>query len=313
LRLVIQIVVSAGLPRWWPLRSRCLANPDALLAIGESAGHASPAEELSDRFSLVLHDLRVGGTWKRTNRGRLKRTEEMLSQHTPAELKQGFTLLDVGASDGTTTVEVVRALRQAFAGDIHAVLADRDIGLSRYRHGPVVEYRATDGEPIMVRLGPFGVRLAKQRRDAEPQSNALARRYLQCHRFRRSMRLDARISLVNPVAHREPGITILQFDCLIRNETLADSISAIRASNVLNLGYFNPSQIHTATGHFHSYLKNGGCLVVSSNAGQPEGETENGSVWRKDDQRFRWIEDFGIGSEIKSLIDGWSLCRPPGV
>jgi hypothetical protein len=305
---VIQIVVSAGLPGWSPLRSRHLADPDALLAIEQSAGHGSPAQELSDRFSRVLHDLRVGGTWKRTNRGRLKRTEEMLGKHTPAELRQGYTLLDVGASDGTTTVEAVRALRQAFGGDIHAVLADRDIWLFRHRCGPVVEYRAADGEPIMVRLGPLGVRLARQRRDAQPESNALARRYLQWHRFRHSMRLDARISLVNPLAHREPGITVLRFDCLIRDETLADRISAIRASNVLNLGYFKPSQIITVAGHFHSYLKDGGCLVVSRNADQPEGETENGSVWRKDERRFRWIEDFGFGSEIKSMIDSWSLC-----
>lgn len=303
---MIQIVVSAGLPSWSPLRSRCLANPNSLLAIEQSARGGSPAEELSDRFSLVLHDLRVGGTWKRTNRGRLKRTEEMLRKHTPAELRRSFTLLDVGASDGTTTVEAVRALRQAFGRDIHALLADRDIWLLRHRRGPLVEYRAIDGEPIMVRLGPFGVRLAKQRREAEPESSALARFYLRRRRFRGSMRLDARISLVNPIAHWEPGVTILPFDCLRCDETLAGRISAIRASNVLNLGYFTPSQINTVIGHFYSYLKDSGCLIVSRNADQPEGETENGSLWRKDDGRLRWIEDFGCGAEIKSLIDGWS-------
>ena len=305
---MIQIVVSAGLPGWPPLRSRCLADPDSLLAIEQSTRPEASAQELSDRFSRVLHDLRVGGTWKRTNRGRLKRTEEMLGKHTPVELRRDFTLLDVGASDGTTTVEAVRALRREFGGDIRAVLADRDIWLFRHRRGPLVEYRAMDGEPIMVRLGRLGVRLAKQRREAEPESNALARFYLRRRRFRHSMRLDARISLVNPLAHREPGITVLRFDCLHFDETLADRISAIRASNVLNPGYFNPSQINTVARHFHSYLKNGGCLVVSRNADHPEGEIENGSVWRKDDRRFRRVEDFGLGSEIKSLIDGWSLC-----
>jgi hypothetical protein len=98
--------------------------------------------ELSDRFSLILHDLRMGGAWKRTNRGRLKRTEEMLCAHIPPEPRQGVTLLDIGASDGITTVEAVRALRQAFGSEVYAFLADRDLWLLRYRRGPIFEYRA---------------------------------------------------------------------------------------------------------------------------------------------------------------------------
>jgi hypothetical protein len=303
---MIQLVVPGALPKWSMLRSRCLTDPDSLLGIEQKARLGSSVEELSERFSLVLHDLRMGGTWKRTNRGRLKRTEEMLCRHTLPELRREFTLLDVGASDGTTTVEAVRALRRAFDADIGAILADRDICLFRYRRGAIVEYRAMDGEPIMVRMGPFGIRLARHRRDAQSASNAFRWGYLQLSRFRNLMQPDARISLVNPVSRNEPGITVLQLDCLVRNESLAGCISAIRASNVLNPGYFNPPQIKEAVGHFFGYLKEGGCLVVSRNADLAEGEAENGSVWRKEDRLFRWIDDFGSGSEIRSVIDGWS-------
>jgi hypothetical protein len=303
---VIQIIVSGALPNFPALKSRCLANPDALLAIEREGQRGRSLAELSDRFSLILHDLRMGGAWKLTKRGRLKRTEEMLCAHIPPELRQGVILLDIGASDGITTVDAVRTLRRAFGNKVYALVADRDLCLLRYRRGPIVEYRAADGEPIMVRLGHFGVRLAKHRHEAQPDSSLLARCYLQSSRFRASMQLDARISLVNPVTRSEPGITILQFDCLVRSEPLRGRVSAIRASNVLNLGYFSTSQIRDAVGHLYFYLREGGCFVASRNDDQAEGGRENGSVWRKEGCRFQWLQDFGSGSEIKSVVDGWS-------
>lgn len=304
---MIQFVVSGALPTFSALRSRCLANPDALLEIAQRAGRSgSSAEELSDCFSLILHDLRMGGAWKRTSRGRLKQTEEMLCAYIRPELQRGLAFLDLGASDGITTVEAVRALRRAFGGEVKAVLADLNLWLLRYRRGPIVEYRATDGEPIMARVGPLGVRLTRHPRETQAAGNPLARLYLQFEQFRNSMQLEARISLVHPRAWSEPGITVMELDCLTRDEALIGRFAAIRASNVLNLGYFGPPQIRRAVGHLHAYLREGGCLVVSRNHDQPTGEPENGSVWLRDRCRFRWLRDFGAGSEIQSVVDGWS-------
>jgi hypothetical protein len=170
----------------------------------------------------------------------------------------------------------------------------------------------------MVRVGSIGLRLAKsRRRAAEPDANRLAQRYLRCRQFRDVMRLDARISLVSPLSKDEPGLGVIELDCLRRDPTLVDQISAIRASNTLNLGYFEPSQIHEAVGHFHAYLRDSGCLVISRNVDGPTGETENGSVWIKEPTRFRWVADFGSGSEIKMIVDDWHsdeaqtcLCHP---
>jgi hypothetical protein len=106
------------------------------------------------------------------------------------------------------------------------------------------------------------------------------------------MQVDARISLVNPISRSEPGITILELDCLVRSESLEGRVSAIRASNVLNLGYFSTPQIRDAVGHLHSYLREGGCFVASRN----DDQAENGSAWRKESRRFR--DDFPITGPI---------------
>ena len=287
-----------------------MVDPDALLDVLKQESARSSAKEVSDQFSLILHDLRMGGAWKRTNRGRLKRTEEMFCAHLRPELRRKLTFLDIGASDGITTVEAVRALRRAFGSDVHAFLADRDVWLLRYRRGPIVEYRAADGEPIMVRMGPLGVRLARHRGEADHSGDPLAGAYLQLRRLRQSMQLDARISLVNPAARNDPGITVIELDCFVYEEALKGTISAVRASNVLNLSYCRLPQLRHAIGHIHAYLREGGCLVVSRNEDQPVGEVENGSVWVKESGRFQWLQDFGAGSEIRSVVDGWSWSSP---
>jgi hypothetical protein len=283
-----------------------MADPDALLEIARQLEWSGPsAEQQSERFSLILHDLRMGGAWKRTNRGRLQRTEEMLCAYIHPGLRADLTFLDLGASDGITTVEAVGALRRAFGGDVRALLADVNLLLLRYRRGPFVEYRAADGEPVMARLGPLGVRLAGPRRQAQQDGNPLTRLYLRMKKFRRSMRLDVPISLIHPLARSEPGITAIELDCLVPKECLKDRVAAVRASNVLNLGYFGLPQLYRAVGHLHEYLREGGCLVVSRNHDHAPGAPENGSVWLKDGHRFRWVKDFGAGSEIKSVVDGW--------
>ena len=301
---MIQFIVSKAFRHFPVLRSRCLGDPDSLLEI---ARHPEAATGLptaqSDRFSLILHDLRMGGAWKRTNWGRLQQTEQMLCTYIAPELRSGLIFLDIGASDGITTVEAVRALRKAFGDGVQAILADRNIWLMRYRRGLVVEYRAADGEPIMARLGRIACRLSEQRREVHPDSNPMARLYLRLGRFREAMRRDAQISLVHPTAHDEPGVSIMELDCLICRECLKDRIVAIRASNVLNLGYFSLPQIRLAVQHLHGYLRVGGCLIVSRNHDQPDGEFENGSVWLKERSRFRWIRDFGAGSEIRPVVD----------
>jgi hypothetical protein len=302
---VIQFVVPGSLPQLPILRARCIADPETLLDIARELDRPGPhARDQADRFSLVLHDLRMGGAWKRTNRGRLRRTEEMLCAHVGPALRHGMIFLDLGASDGITTVEALGALRQAFGNDVTALLADVNLWLKRYRRGPVVEYRAVNGEPIMARLGPLGVRLA-QPRQRQQHGNLLSRLYLRMERLRRSMEAEASIPLVHPLARSEPGITAIEVDCLVCEDTLRNRIAAIRASNILNLGYFSSAQLSQAVGNLHAYLREGGCLVVSRNHDHSAGESENGSVWVKNGSRFHCVGGCGEGSEIKAIVDRW--------
>ncbi len=271
------------------LKQGQLADPDLLLKIMESAQseqNCAHKHDLSKLFSQVLHDIRMGGAWKRTGPRRLAQTEQMFLQHLPPERHSNVTLLDLGASDGITTLELLHAFRQAGAGEVCAYATDLNLWLYRFRLGPLIEYRAANGEPIMARLGPVGLRLAKHRHEIDG-ADLFSGWYLRAKSFRSAMRMDTRIALVNPLVRSDPSIIVSELNCLERNAMLVGKFNAARASNVLNLGYFEPAQIVSAISHLHAYLCQDGCLVVSRNGDGPAGEVENGSVWLKQPNRSR--------------------------
>ena len=289
------------------LKQRQLADPDLLLEIiksAESTPDYARQNDLSKLFSQVLHDLRMGGAWKRTGSRRLVRTEQTLQRHLSPMRHGKVTLLDLGASDGITTLELLHAFRRAGYGEVSAYATDLNLWLYRFRLGPLIEYRAGNGEPIMVRLGQLGLRLAKHRRKIGG-SDLFSAWYLRSKNVREAMRLDTRIALVNPLVSSEPDIIVSELNCLQRNDMFLGKFTAARASNVLNLGYFEPDQIASAVTHLHAYLCQDGYLVVSRNVDSPAGEVENGSVWLKQANRFERVEDFGSGSEVKEIIDNW--------
>jgi hypothetical protein len=289
------------------LNQRQLADPDLLLEIVKSAASTRDyacQNDLSKLFSQVLHDLRMGGAWKRTGSRRLVQTEQVLQRHLSRARHAKITLLDLGASDGITTLELLQAFRRAGYGEVSACATDLNLWLYRFRLGPLIEYRAANGEPIMVRLGPLGLRLSRNRREIGG-SDIFSAWYLGSKSVRNAMRLDTRITLVNPLVSSEPDIIVSELNCLQRNDLFLDKFTAARASNVLNLGYFGPDQIVSAITHLHAYVRQDGCLVVSRNGDTPAGEVENGSVWMKRADRFERIDDFGTGSEVKDIIDNW--------
>jgi hypothetical protein len=289
------------------LKQRQLADPDLLIEIirsSECTLDCARQSDLSRLFSQVLHDLRMGGAWKRTGPRRLVQTEQILQRHLSPTRHNNVTLLDLGASDGITTLELLHAFRRAGYDEVSAYATDLNLWLYRFRLGPLIEYRAGNGEPILVRLGPLGLRLAKHRREIGG-TDLFSAWYLRSKRVRDAMRVDTRIALVNPLVSSEPAIIVSELNCLQRTDSYVGKFTAARASNVLNLGYFEPDQIVCAITHLHAYLCQDGWLVVSRNVDSPAGEMENGSIWLKHASRFERVEDFGSGSEVKEIIDSW--------
>ncbi len=292
-----------------PASKRLLFNPESLAELAHRYGSGNGgASELSDQFSLALHDMRMGGTWKRTNRGRLARAEKALCNHLVRGTSGDVTVIDLGASDGVTTLDLLEALERCFgSNNTRVYLTDLNLWLLRYCKGPITEYRAADGEPVLARFGRFALRLSSQRHNMQQGGDPLVRCYLACRALRRSMRFEGKIALVNPQVSQQRGIIVRELNCLVHAPSLVDVASAVRASNVLNRDYFSDVEVNLALTNIHSYLKDAGLFVVSRNVDAAGGEIENGSAWRKEARGFACVEDFGAGSEMRDVVDSWRL------
>jgi hypothetical protein len=154
-------------------------------------------------------------------------------------------------------------------------------------------------------MGRVALPLAKVAQSNLAFSRWLGRTYLARNRFRAEMGEAKTISLIHPRAAAEPAIDVIEADALKRIASLENSFDAARASNFLNLAYFSPTEIETAIGHLHAYLRDGGHLVVSRNVIQGSEEIERGSIWEKKNDRFIRREDFGNGSEIAEIVDAF--------
>jgi hypothetical protein len=220
--------------------------------------------------------------------------------------KKPTQILDLGASDGITSVNLLEAIRRNSCHDVEITVTDLCAVLCRYRKGPVTEYRSTGGYPVMLRLGRLGLRLPHSEYRWDGLGTTLAKLYLGYDRFRAAMIEDLRISLINPSVICDPAVRIAELDCLKFEPSLVNRFDLIRASNLITPRYgFDGESLRQALVNLHGYLCNGGCLIISRNARYTE--AESGSAWTKEKGGFVPIQDFGGGSEIKAEVSAFAI------
>jgi hypothetical protein len=292
-------------------------DPDCLIDLTErfrqvSSQPSGDRHGLSREFSQVVSSIRVGRTHKLTRPNRLQAPTAALCDRLSLSTNGGaLEFLDVGASDGITTLEAVRMLEQRLNAPVRACLIDPFIRLIRYRSGSIVEYRTPDQSPVMVRIGAIGLQLSSLDTSRDVLSRVLGQWYLSRASARDAMQVDATISLVNPLVAADPSVSVLEWDVLRHNPALVARFHAVRASNVLNHSYFSASQIDTALSHLHAYLVEGGLLLISRSRVAGEGEIDHGSIWRKAADRLVHQHSFGDGSEIAALVNQFRVGATP--
>ena len=162
---------------------RFVRHPDPDCLIGLTARFPRAVHQtsgahhgLSLEFSQVVSSIRVGRThkWTRPNRLELP-TRALCDRLSIPDAGEALEFLDVGASDGITTLEAVRMFEERLHASVRACLIDPFIRLFRYRSGSIVEYRTPDQSPVMVRVGPIGLQLSSLDTSRDLLSRGLGR------------------------------------------------------------------------------------------------------------------------------------------
>lgn len=244
---------------------------------------ADPRDLLDDsadgtKFSNAVSTLKFGPTFKTTSSGRFPRTVEKLAQ---LRFETPPVVLDVGASDGSTSLDVIGAVafRRYYCTDLnHECRVMRD--------GAWTYFYSADGEPLLAASSCWVV--YGDTESALPFFGAAARRVLA-----RAPQLEAdaqRIALVNPALRqlRDSRVTVQRYSVL--DTWTGEPADLVLAANLLNRGYFSDESLVRIVGNLRKALSptNGGWLVLVDN---------------RDIERSSLIEIRGRNVELRERVD----------
>lgn len=300
---MIRLLTSRLVPAGWKQRV-FYTNPE-LLQYLTNRYLADPNEEIARKFTSIVSTVRVGGTYKLTGWNRLDETNAMVARNCK-EFDQ-VNLLDVGASDGIVTLQLVDQLSSELSVCVNATMFDLYTQITRCGPRWFCEYRSESGSPILFRLGPLITKI-----DDHKSGNRI--RTFGVNTYRRARVFfkgifgtnSENISLVSPKVHKSDRVAFTTHSVLDSNPNWHSKFNVVRASNILNRSYFSDEQLQIAIGNLVDCLMPDGILVVSRNHEECNGAPDNGSVWRKTGHRtLLRIDDNRDGSYLKNHIDQW--------
>jgi hypothetical protein len=210
--------------------------------------------------------------------------------------------LDIGCSDGTTSLDTIERIERTLGLPVAGHLMDRYIWVRRLNRWPVYEYLSSEGSLVMVRVGPIALAPAPRSFLLATLTNRLVSAYLGLTTFRAGMQETARFPLLSPAVLARADLHICEGSVLTVNEVLVDLMDVVRVSNLLHTDYFSEADIRVALLNVARYVRDGGFLVISRNDEQDGGEVEQGTVWRRARNALVEVANFGGGSELKGLV-----------
>lgn len=211
-------------------------------------------------------------------------------------------VLDLGVSSGTTTIELVEALRRA--GYRPTVTAtDRTINAQlvplRWGCSALVE---PDGHVLQYDVLGAPIRPWRRRLDyvtGFAAVGSLAARLLQPQIAH--ARYSKSVALVSPHLAQMPGVSLVEDDVTVTNPQFVGQFDLIRAANLLNRHYFSPEGMAAAIANVRAYLRGTGALLLllrTHNA-----RDHHGSLLRMAQEgHLEVVERYGRGSEVEALF-----------
>src|SRR5262245_56154644 len=262
------------------------------------------------REASFFRSLRMpNGTRKTTTPDRLTDVDQLVCDS--FEEKRPIRLLDVGISSGITTLELLDRFERRG-------IPVEGIGVDICIRGMLCSFCGIDvlydseGHVLQVAT-PIVARGRSDRTQRSLQSRflGLGMALFESSAVRRWMTNSNRsrsLDLVSPRLSARRGFEIVEHDVAKAMPEWNESIDVVRIANVLNLDFFNPSQVTTIVANLTSWLKVDG-MLISCRTNTPNG-TNHGSVYRKQAAApsLRRVHLIGNGYEIDSLVDE-SFCK----
>lgn len=276
--LTVRIPIKyVGSPhKWLPFKSYEKNNPSLL--IRNSLSH----EEFTDAISLI----KFGHTFKTTNSNRFDSSIKLIRRI--FEDTQ-VTVLDVGASDGSTSLEIFNNLNisKYYLTDLNLklyIFESKKLNLFFDENREII-CGANDFVIFFYSIDPTNL-LSK-----------LVNSLLRISNNAENFSLSKEIILINPQLNRimSSNIEIVRHDGL--NEWKGERVNLVVLGNLLNDSYFDTNSKLTFLRNAFYSLKSDGILLLGEN----RNGIENTSIFRKVDKGFRLIQKINEGASAEKL------------
>jgi len=254
----------------------------------------------------MLDGLWINGVDKRTGPNRLEVFDKWLITFLDDSLTRAISILDVGGSDGITTLELIKHLQEYSDTEVNATILEKQLRLFYYKRGCMNFFLTSEKKPFLLQIGIIGILLEERTGRLSYIFNPIVRflrSRLQHSQFEKHFRRQEDILFINPKVKESPKLSWIEQDLFLYNKDLESKYDIIRCSNILNMDYFSQIQIRMAFQILTTYLKPNGLLAVSRSLEINEGSSTTASIWRKSSGQLMLVSDLNGGSEVKSMVE----------
>ena len=274
-----------------PIRPVRGAWPDWLQRRGLRHFYLNPAviadEHVTpDDYRRAMFGIFVGGTIKITWAGRHAEADEMLIRH----LEGSARIADIGASDGSTSVDLIKALPMFH----EFVISDRflELGWSRAL-----------GHTFLFDRDDVCILVAGKRLVAWPHLSAPVR-WVYAPLLAAGRRQSRQQTvLLNPDARRlireDPRVAFREHD--VFQVWPGSALDVIKTANLLRRLYFDDPQLVAALEAIHASLAPNGLLLLADDSRVP-GEPTAAGLYRRTPRGFETVETTARRPEIDDLV-----------
>lgn len=243
----------------------------------------NPSKDNYEEYLNTISELKVDKTYKTTARNRHYNSDKLLLDY----IGENEIFLDLGASEGTTSFELIKKLNNCFK---KYYVTDYNLYVKVLsKNNNLYIYNSISNDCILFSKNSIVV---------YPYQNFFSILF---------KKLDESLNfknceLINPElkeeSNKNPKIEILEHD--IFNTWKLDKPTVIKVANVLNPIYFSDSLIAKAISNIHEALVNNGLLIVIDNRNL--NKIEQSSLFRRNKIGFELIKDYNNGTDIKSNV-----------
>lgn len=249
-------------------------------------------------FPLYVSTVRVGRTWKSTSSRRHALSDDLILHLAATHGKP--VVIDIGASDGTTSFELIERLNGAFQ---RYYVTDKIQHIDYRNVGEVSYFYDRETKRPFLRASRWIV--VYEDDDALPVLGAISRRLLArapAYEEGSLEHLSLDLPELRELAKRDERVSICEHDILQPWE--GERAHIVKVANVLNPSYFSDEEATASAVNLKNALEEGGHLLVIDNRYDSGSYLQPRRMAPEPVERFSLFRKVGGRLELKESRNG---------